>query len=129
MKQMDASRFRFRAWNKYAHCMVDLHKITPIALEIDPTIAGGGWGVYVPDHPDLILMQSTGLQDKNGKEIFEGDIIGWENPVDGNTQALVTYGVAQYTSGFNFGMSPNIVKFCEVIGNIYENSELLKEKE
>lgn len=77
------------------------------------------------------LMQSTGLKDKNGVEIFEGDVLTSNvqpckmvNPIkDG-------YGVVRFENGmFKLG-AISLVTFIskmEVIGNIYENPELLEQ--
>ena len=81
------------------------------------------------DEPsDLILMQYTGFKDKNGKEIYEGDILEVEDHVN-------------HVVGFRRGMfmwkniAPDIPIYekledchCNVIGNIYENPELLKKE-
>lgn len=69
----------------------------------------------------LIFMQYTGLKDKNGKEIYEGDILdhGYgKHPVVWNT----------YRWELADGHSILWSDMCEVIGNIYENPELLKEE-
>ena len=80
---------------------------------------------------EIELMQSTGLKDKNGVEIFEGDVVKSNvqpckmvNPIkDG-------YGVVRFENGmFKLG-SISLVTFIskmEVIGNIYENPELLEQ--
>jgi len=89
-----------------------------------------------PDDPDVPwVMQYTGLKDKNGKEIYEGDILGvsggsgvfWEVSWD-NTKTDLPVG---FVFG-SFGMRSNIPQYLhpsidrlEIIGNIYENPELL----
>lgn len=89
---------------------------------------------------DAILMQSTGLKDKNGKEIFEGDIItdGHTLGVLRNHQTLGFYMVDEKgkenflsdtvdTEGFEEAKEfmKNSIK---IIGNIYENPELLEDE-
>ena len=74
------------------------------------------------------LMQYTGLKDKNGVEIYEGDIV----KVDEEFFARVLYN-ERFTS-FDVATTGNTVGFydygksLEVIGNIYENPELLENK-
>jgi uncharacterized phage protein (TIGR01671 family) len=86
------------------------------------------------------LMQFTGLRDKNGKEIFEGDVTTsnkQRGTIVGLQSGLVYMDVREYEA-FKRG-SPVIIyeavadnqtssylESCEVIGNIYENPELLK---
>ena len=90
------------------------------------------------DFEDCVLMQSTGgLFDKNGKEIFEGDIVEWEHK---DTGQLVR-GIVKYDTELGFwGMTD--VRFNDlraigylanqkvtVLGDIYENKELVEELE
>lgn len=66
------------------------------------------------------LMQYTGLHDKNGKEIYEGDIVEWQSGDDVSRMAVhfrVEYGRCMTI--------PYINSKCEVIGNIHESPELL----
>lgn len=83
---------------------------------------------------EIILMQSTGLKDKNGKEIFEGDIVEFETikgtRCEVKKDLTGTYWVYTYIPTckvcrpcYLYDVSNNM----EVIGNIHENPELLKE--
>jgi uncharacterized phage protein (TIGR01671 family) len=75
------------------------------------------------------LMQYTGLRDKNGKEIYEGDIV----KITGSKEIDIGKVIYEY-NGFIvdvmnmdrfYGRVHLLEKFTEVIGNIYEDSELL----
>lgn len=86
---------------------------------------------------EVVLMQSTGLKDKNGKEIFEGDIVrnGTDVADIKRHPTLGFYTVVNGKEGF-FGDGMSIDDFeedaeefseiIEIVGNIYENPELLK---
>jgi len=69
-----------------------------------------------------ILMQFTGLKDKNGKEIYEGDIVIFDYPME------VIWDMGSWTVKTQKGSSLlyGYITDGEVIGNIYENPELLK---
>lgn len=72
--------------------------------------------------PDIgtaeILMQYTGLKDKNGKEIYEGDIVKTIATLPKEVKFISSNGMSQH-HGFNIRYSESL----EVIGNIYENPE------
>jgi uncharacterized phage protein (TIGR01671 family) len=79
------------------------------------------------------LMQSTGLKDKNGKEIFEGDIVKMAKDVYSD---LTYYEIVRHRGGaYRLESNQHGCELwlrhtnCEVIGNIYENPELLEVKE
>ena len=84
-----------------------------------------------PTHESTILMQYTGLKDKNGVEIYEGDIIPNKThgnlivEYDDNSAAFYLWKDKQNLLGFPIHFSAK--SELEVIGNIYENPELLKQ--
>lgn len=80
----------------------------------------------------ITIMQFTGLHDKNGKEIYEGDILRWvsSNPFSlGEIRKVqVSYVEARYWCHGSIGVYLADLlsnERCEVIGNIYENPELI----
>lgn len=92
---------------------------------------------------NLVIMQSTGLVDKNGKEIFEGDIVrttrflGRADEIGGSYEYEKDYlGVVKVLEGsWVIDTGSDAVNLWseidenEVLGNIYENLELLEDKE
>lgn len=88
---------------------------------------------------DCVVMQYTVLNDKNGKEIFEGDIVEFDKngigdiPYDGyhkirRTPVYWNDFRASWSVKFSEMANHDLFKYhlmCEVIGNIYENPELL----
>ena len=89
------------------------------------------------DKDEVVLMQSTGLKDKNDTEIFEGDVAvmdGWRRQVVtfGTQEVEEEFGSVRIYRGFNLylgGGYPNaVMSEFEVVGNICENPELMEEK-
>lgn len=77
--------------------------------------------------------QFTGLLDKNGKEIYEGDVI-LQQGYSGKKPMLVRFEHGAFVTGEHSGSStatrPMLIqKRCEVLGNIYENPELISKKQ
>lgn len=79
------------------------------------------------------VMQYTGLKDKNGKEIYEGDFLKYENQEypDASGIYLVSWCeeelafVCEREEPYNY-LSPRVWKECEIVGSICENPELLQ---
>ena len=116
---------RFRAWLKEDKEMIDVDEMHFKNGELDFIGNGITW-MYKKS--DIVLMQSTGFKDKNGKEIFEGDIVDSE---DGILSGVVEFrpDLGMWTNSLlrynNFEQLCCIANSSEIIGNIWENGELL----
>ena len=110
---------KFRAWDKEKRQMEYIDDL--YWFEENGVHDGGGEGF----HTSYDLMQYTGLLDKNGKEIFEGDIV--QSEFDGD---LETVYFDEKTLQFNTTdrWLWMLRGRLEVIGNIHENPELLEAK-
>lgn len=96
-------------------------------------VCGYAYDFYLEDE-DAILMQSTGLLDKDSKEIFDGDILAIETK-DGLVKVIVFWDnehalfmVESKTYNEKFALAELIEdgSSITIIGNIHENSELLE---
>jgi len=74
----------------------------------------------------VVLMQYTGLKDKNGKEIYEGDILYGTNPNGMHNCVWECVSLENFHHYQETEEAINEYGNIEVIGNIYENPELLK---
>lgn len=128
---------KFRAWDKLNNEMYVVEQINFNRGEFESI----GYGITSLRGADVIeLMQSTGLKDKNGKEIFEGDVIAievddTEMPINARVFQNSKIGILMFHVFEDNEDVPmvelledNSVAF-EIIGNIYENLELLEVEE
>lgn len=120
---------KFRAWDKVFKEMVQVNALVLDEQVVKVTYKNGN--VAKDDMKEYELMQSTGLKDKNGKEIFEGDILTSQNyPVKGVVEFRTDLGLwVHYLKEYSyFEYLGNVAGSKEIIGNIYENPELLEDK-
>lgn len=122
---------RYRAWDSWRKRMSVVDRIY---IDTEGIRLYDDFGEYWRDFRDVKLMQSTGLKDKNGKEVFVGDIIKCTRRCLHEVYIEKEYGgtyiggmPAVYLKGLREGYA--WTEHEEIIGNIYENPELLEEKE
>lgn len=140
---MTANRFNFRAYIKPYNKIYKVYSLENDGIfaiqcfkEDGETLLkrnDNGTNLFLFKQNEFELMQSTGLVDKNGKEAFEGDIIKFDGKYT-KAKRLIRYSeeegrlVACYTD-FVYDycdFNKEWISQWEVIGNIYENPELLK---
>ena len=124
---------KFRAWSGK-----HMYQVDALSVVIDDRDNGSfaltsvetQFGEIMDEFPDHVLMQFTGLHDKNGKEIYEGDIVDVRTnapvAVEWDDDAAGWKPWSQYNETVpSPGERPEDI---EVIGNIYENPELMEGK-
>ena len=148
---------KYRAWDVLSEKMIDeILMISFVRKEIIGKFRNGSTSVPLKfedkrNGEDVILMQSTGLKDKNGQEIFEGDILEIQgikmivkfgsyeyiesSKSNGHTLGVVYDGLGFYVDCINAAdpdrispFEPKTLKESTIIGNRFENRELLEDK-
>lgn len=118
---------KFRAWDKVSRLWLDTEEYV---IHPDNGDVGEVERIKYPEivdvNHDAVLEQYTGLEDVNGVEIYEGDIL--KDVDNGNIVGYVEYDDAfgEYDCGDN--NLYECTRDCQVIGNIHEQPELLEEK-
>ncbi len=107
------SRFKFRAWIVSAKKMIDWKRL----LEREDR------GLNLVETEDRKLMQYTGLKDKNGVEIYEGDLIKQGSLISEVIWREDFWGVGE--GHYDDSSLYSCASRSEIVGNRYENPELL----
>ena len=123
---------KFRAWDKVNNLMI--RNVCFISFEHSDLCTDTGLRLRYTDEADL--MQYTGLKDRNGKEIYEGDIVELSDYDGCSDKASIEWGSGKYElsktmsignfGGHDFNFLRNFMQ-VKIIGNIYENLALLTE--
>lgn len=121
---------KFRAWWKKGRMMFNVATIDFLEKEVKSRAN------LMFTFDDIELMQSTGLKDKNGREIYEGDVVRYECCFESYVEEVIyddkhcnfgTIDKDEKTFSFDALISDFDVDCFEVVGNKYENLELLGE--
>ena len=136
----EKSLFKCRAWDKTTNQMRGCYGFNELEREVyvcsvaDDEFNGQLKTVHAlkRSFDEVVVMQSTGLKDKDGVEIYEGDIL--YHPLQGvrkvfypYSESVASYGLREISTGFGSTLQ-DAHAVWQVIGNIYQNQELLETK-
>lgn len=106
---------KFRFWDNDENEMINWNQISPLRRE------------YFAEKSELIPMQFTGIKDKKGVEIYEGDILSTPNKGVGTVKWMECGFVLVLQSETVWqNLLWNVIRHYTIEGNIHENPELLK---
>ena len=126
---------RFRAWDKVAKVMIYHIEQTYDGLgdfqeneNIEDYVSDISFGCFADwlENDQFVIMQSTGLFDRNGKEIFEGDIV-YAYSEGARLIGAIEYFDNAYCIKTKNGVYNSLwtnAEYYEIVGNVFENQEL-----
>lgn len=127
---------KFRAWDKEFKEMVQVNALVLDEQVIKTTYKNGN--VVKEDMKNYELMQSTGLFDKNGKEIYEGDVVQFEDCSKVSNFFYISTGIIEWyqcsfhlTNGNSVSMEDLVdgdLLDVTIIGNVWEDGDLIDGK-
>ena len=117
---------RYRAWDKLRKRMSTVDRIY---FDTEGMQLRDSSGLYWRDFRNIVLMQSTGLKDKNGTEIFEGDALknnDYPNQtfICKHSRLQASFQAESLNGLLTLSLWKDEERDWQVIGNIYENPEL-----
>lgn len=130
---------KFRAYfNKYKRMIYSIGVVNENTILVDFNGDGNLETIFLTN--DISLMKYSGLKDKNGNEIYEGDVCRWTDSEAFDGEIISDVFIARYSDeylkwiGENNNSYDDLYDFTddrqlELIGNIYENPKLLEEVE
>ena len=135
-------RFKFRCWHEPTETMYEVFDFNENFIRATPDLVVPS--IRTLNAMNCVLMQCTGLKDKNGKLIYEGDIVSVkvqtqdffnvEEYYSENYKGEIIFKEGEFAIRVIDTKKQPIALYyyangCEVIGNIYENPELLENKQ
>ena len=125
---------KYRAWDSWRKRMSVVDRIY---IDTEGVRLYDDFGEYWRDFRDVTLMQSTGLFDEKGVEIFEGDIVQFEDCYEVSDFLYINTGIIEWCQGgFHVTNRDSVsmedlldgdVLDVTIIGNIYENKDILED--